>query len=88
MLSGLRGDLSADHRTYLAEMVSAGTGLAPADAQARVATIENEARVAADTARRIAMQLAFWTVAALFLAALAASLAATKAGRCATIANS
>jgi hypothetical protein len=80
MLSGLRGDLSADDRAYLAEMVSARTGLAPADAQVRVATIENDARVAADTARRIAMQLAFWTVAALFLGALAASLAATEGG--------
>jgi hypothetical protein len=80
MLSGLRGDLSADDRAYLAEMVSARTGLAPADAQVRVATIEKDARVAAETARRIAMQLAFWTVAALFLGALAASLAATEGG--------
>jgi hypothetical protein len=80
MLSGLHGDLSADDRTYLAEMVSARTGLVPADAQARVATIENEARVVVDTARRVAMQLAFWTVAALFMGALAASLAATEGG--------
>jgi hypothetical protein len=80
MLSGLRGDLSADERTYLAQMVSARTGLPPAEAQARVATIENETRAAADTARRVAMQLALWTVAALFLGALAASLAATEGG--------
>jgi hypothetical protein len=80
MLSGLRGDLSADDRAYLAEMMSARTGLAPADAQARMVTIENDARVAADTARRIAMQLAFWIVAAMFLGALAASLAATEGG--------
>jgi hypothetical protein len=80
MLSGLRGELSADDRAYLAQMVSARTGLPLPEAQARVATIENEARVAADTARRVAMQLAFWTVAALFLGALAASLAATEGG--------
>jgi hypothetical protein len=80
LLSGLRGDLSADDRTYLAEMVSARTGLPPADAQARVATIENDARVAAETARRVATQLAFWTVAALLLGALAASLTATEGG--------
>jgi hypothetical protein len=30
MLSGLRGELSADDRGYLAEMVSASTGLPPA----------------------------------------------------------
>jgi hypothetical protein len=80
MLTGLRGELSADDRTYLAQMVSARTGVPPADAQARVAAIENDARVAADTARHVAMQLAFWTVAALFLGALAASLAATEGG--------
>jgi hypothetical protein len=61
-------------------MVAARTGLPPAEAQARVTTIETEARLAADTARRIGMQLAFWTVAALFLGALAASLAATEGG--------
>jgi hypothetical protein len=80
MLAGLRGDLSADDRAYLAQMVAARTGLPAAEAQARVATIENDARLAADTARRVAMQLAFWTVAALFLGALAASLAATEGG--------
>jgi hypothetical protein len=69
MLSGLRGELSADDRGYLAEMVSARTGLPPADALARVATVEHDARAAADTARHVAMQLAFWTVAALFLGA-------------------
>ena len=80
MLSGLRGELSADDRAYLAQMVSARTGLTPAEAQARVATLENEARLAADNARRVAMQLAFWTVAALFMGALAASLAAIEGG--------
>ena len=80
MLSGLRGELSDDDRAYLAQMVSARTGLTPAEAQARVATLENEARLAADNARRVAMQLAFWTVAALFMGALAASLAAIEGG--------
>jgi hypothetical protein len=80
MLSALHGEFSADDRAYLTQMVAARTGLPPAEAQARVATIEAEARLAADTARRVAMQLAFWTVAALFLGALAASLAATEGG--------
>jgi hypothetical protein len=47
MLSGLRGELSADDRGYLAEMVSARTGLPPADVLARVATVEHDARAAA-----------------------------------------
>ena len=80
MLSALHGDLSPDDRAYLTQMVAARTGLPPAEAQARVATIEAEARLAADTARRVGMQLAFWTVVALFLGALAASLAATEGG--------
>jgi len=80
MLSGLRGELSADDRTYLVQMVSARTGLAPAEAQTRVAAIEADARAAAETARHVAMQLAFWTVASLFLGALAAALAAKEGG--------
>lgn len=75
-----RGDLAADDRQYLAQMVAARTGLAPAEAERRVATAETELRAVADTARRVAMQLAFWLVASMFLGALAASLAAIEGG--------
>jgi hypothetical protein len=60
--------------------VAARTGLAPADAERRVVTIETEMRAALDTARRVAMRLSFWLVAALFLGAFAAGLAATEGG--------
>jgi hypothetical protein len=81
LLLGVRDrEFSADDRQYLVQMVAARTGLAPADAERRVTTIETEIRAALDTARRVAMQLSFWLVAALFLGAFAAGLAATEGG--------
>lgn len=75
-----RTELAADDRQYLAQMVAARTGLAPADAERRVAAVEAEARAALDAARRAAMQLSFWLVASMLLGALAAGLAATEGG--------
>jgi len=75
-----RPDLPSEDRQYLAQMVAARTGLAPADAERRVAAVEADARAALDTARRIAMHLSFWLVASMFLGAFAAGLAATEGG--------
>lgn len=75
-----RADLGTEDRQYLAQMVAARTGLLPADAERRVASVETEARTALDTARRAAMQLSFWLVASMLLGALAAGLAATEGG--------
>ena len=75
-----RTDLAADDRQYLAQMVAARTGLAPADAERRVAAVELEARAALDAARRAAMQLSFWLVASMLLGALAAGLTAIEGG--------
>jgi hypothetical protein len=72
--------LAADDRQYLAQMVAARTGLPPAEAERRVAAIETEAKIAADTARRIAMHLSFWLVASMLMGAVAAGLAATEGG--------
>jgi hypothetical protein len=75
-----RSELAGEDRQYLTQMVAARTGLAPAEAQRRVAAVEADARLALDQARRIAMQLSFWLVAAMFLGAFAAGLAATEGG--------
>ena len=75
-----RSELAGDDRQYLAQMVAARTGLAPAEAQRRVAAVETDVRAALDQARRIALQLSFWLVAAMFLGAFAAGLAATEGG--------
>ena len=75
-----RSELAAEDRQYLAQMVAARTGLSQADAERRVAAVETDARVAANTARRIGMHLSFWLVASMFLGAFAAGLAATEGG--------
>ena len=75
-----RSELAGEDRQYLTQMVAARTGLPPAEAQRRVAAVETDVRAALDQARRIAMQLAFWLVAAMFLGAFAAGLAATEGG--------
>jgi hypothetical protein len=84
MLLGFRDrtrlELTGEDRQYLAQMVVARTGVTPEEAQRRVAAVETDARVAADTARRIGMHLSFWLVASMFLGALAAALAATEGG--------
>ena len=72
--------LATDDRQYLVQMVAARTGLAPADAERRVAAVEAEAKAAAETARRIGMHLSFWLVASMLLGAVAAGFAATEGG--------
>lgn len=72
--------LRTEDRQDLVRMVVARTGLAPDEAERRVARIEAEVKAAADTARRVGMHLSFWLTAALFLGAFAASLAATEGG--------
>lgn len=83
ILLGLRDrpEVAADDRQYLAQMVAARTGLPQAEAERRVAAVETDVRAALDTARRIGMHLSFWLVAAMFLGALAAALAATEGGK-------
>jgi hypothetical protein len=72
--------LTTEEHQDLTGIVASRTGMAAPDADARATKVETEARAAADTARRIAMRLAFWTVAAMLLGALAASLAAWEGG--------
>lgn len=72
--------LTDDQRATLAAMVSARTGLPMPDAQRRVTIVENDARAAADLARRVGMQISFWLVAAMLAGALSAGLAAWEGG--------
>lgn len=72
--------LTTEEHQDLAGIVASRTGLAAADAESRAAALENEARNAADIARRVAKRLAFWTVAAMLLGALSSSLAAWEGG--------
>jgi hypothetical protein len=72
--------LTTADRQLLIGMVGARTGMSQADAEQRVAAVEADARAAADTARRVSMMLAFWTVAAMLAGALASCLAAWEGG--------
>ena len=76
----LHNDLPAADQAYLAQLVSARTGLNPADADKRVSDVVAQARQAADTARKAAAYLSLWIFVALLVGAFSASLSATFGG--------
>ncbi|WP_454774822.1 hypothetical protein [Janthinobacterium tructae] len=86
------GNLAADDRAYLGQVVASRTGLTQAEAEARVDTVyaraakaaadaKAKAQQAADTARKAGAHTALWMFVALLLGAFVASLAATFGGR-------
>jgi hypothetical protein len=78
MLKG--GSVSEPDRAYLAQVVSARTGMPQAQAQQRVDQIINQAKAAADKARKSSAAFAFWLAFAMLAGALSASLAAIEGG--------
>jgi hypothetical protein len=78
--SGHRGVLP-DDRAYLVRLVSATTGLGPAEAQARVNDVISRANQDIDRARHVGIIMAFMIGAAALLGALMAWFASTAAGR-------
>jgi hypothetical protein len=72
--------LTTEEHQDLAGIIASRTGLPAADAEARATAVENDARSAADVARRVLMRLSFWTVAAMLLGAFASCLAAWEGG--------
>lgn len=86
--SALRGSLPAADRAYLVQLVTARTGIEPANAQARVDTVvareqamRQQAREAADAARRAGAKLAFSTALAMLIGAFIACVAAALGGK-------
>ncbi|MHC8305559.1 hypothetical protein [Pseudomonas sp. PB3P13] len=86
------GQLSAEDRTYLAQLVAQRTNLSQADAERRVdevyartqkaiADAKQAAKEAADTAAKVAAMTALWMFVALLIGAFFASFAATFGGR-------
>src|ERR1043166_959213 len=73
--------LAAGDRARLAQLVSQRTGLSQQEAEQRVDAAINQAKAAADEARKAAAKLALWMAAALLAGALSASLAAVEGGR-------
>ena len=86
--SAASGEVAAPDRTRLAQIVAARTGLPQVEAERRVdevlARIEaaaNQAREAADQARKAGMMLAFMTVLSFIIGAFVASAAGAIGGR-------
>jgi hypothetical protein len=74
-------DLNAADRAYVARMVAARTGLSQVEADKRVSDVINEAKAAADAARKAAVQLSLWLTVSLLFGAFAACLAAVEGGQ-------
>jgi hypothetical protein len=68
-------------RRYLAQVVSARTGISEPDAEKRVDDVFTQARQAADKAREAIAHTMYWTFLALLIGAFCASFAATIGGR-------
>jgi hypothetical protein len=88
LANGLRdGDVSAPDRAYLAQLVSARTGLSQGEAQkrvddtiAKVNQAKEKAREAAEAARKAGRNLAFFTAFSMLIGAFIAGVAAKMGG--------
>jgi hypothetical protein len=81
------GDLPAADKTYLTQLVAVRTGLSQEEAQKRVDDVlakakdaEAKTRQAADTARKAATYLSFFTAFSMLIGAFIASVAAKIGG--------
>jgi hypothetical protein len=88
LASAAAGEMTADDRAYLEQLVAARTGLSPADATARVEAVlqradeaAQQARQAAETARKAGVTFALVGALSLFIGAFIASAAAALGGR-------
>ena len=82
LATGLRpgGEVSATDRAYLAHLVAARTGISQEEAQKRVDDAITNARQAADTARKVARNLALVTAFSMLIGAFIAGVAAKIGG--------
>lgn len=89
LLNGIRnGDVPASDKTYLAQLVSAGTGLSQANAEKRVDEViahekvaEVKVRQAADAARKAGSYLSIFTALSMLVGAFVACAAAALGGQ-------
>jgi hypothetical protein len=90
--SALDGDVSAEDKRYIVQLVSQETRMTQPEAEQRVnqvlerakaakAEVEQKAKEAADAARKAAMYTALWGAVAMLAGAFSASLAAAWGGR-------
>jgi len=75
------GIIPPTDKTYLAQMVSARTGLSQTDAEKRVSDVFEEAQQSADRTRKALAHLSLWLFVALLSGAFCASYAGTIGGK-------
>lgn len=75
------GAMSAQDKTYLAQLVSARTGLNSTEAEGRVAEVFADAQQSADNARKALAHLSLWLFVALLAGAFCSSYAGTIGGK-------
>ncbi|CUI71848.1 hypothetical protein [Achromobacter dolens] len=80
-MSLARGEMTPADRDYVARVIAAQAGIDAAAAQQRVNQTLQQARQAADAARKAAAALALWGFASMLIGAFVASLCATWGGR-------
>jgi hypothetical protein len=89
LLNGIaNGDIVASDKIWLAQLVSAGTGLSPADAEKRVDGViaqekaaETKVRQAADATRKAGSYLSIFTGLSMLIGAFIACVSAALGGR-------
>lgn len=75
------GEIAANDRAYLAQLVAARTGISQPDAEKRVNDVIAQAKAAVDEARKFTAAFALWLTLALLLGAFSASAAAIEGGQ-------
>ena len=80
-VDAVSGDAPAADRSYVAQLVAARTGLSQADAEKRVSDVIDQAKAAADHARKTGVSVALWAFISLLVGAFSASYMATVGGR-------
>ena len=76
-----REDMSSADRTCVTQVIAARSGVSREEADKRLTETMNQARAAAEEARKSARDLALWIAASLLMGAFVASLAAAGAGQ-------
>jgi hypothetical protein len=76
-----QGAMTDGDRTYLAQLVSARTGLSPSDSDKRVTAVFSEIQDSAERARKTLAHLSLWLFVALLSGAFFASYAGTIGGK-------
>jgi hypothetical protein len=76
-----QGALPSGDQSYLAQLVSARTGLNPSDAEKRVTEVFGQAQGSADRIRKAIAHLSLWLFVALLSGAFCASYAGTIGGK-------